>query len=71
MTNKQEIKETILKTAGNPETGVVVQFADEWADAIVKLISGEAETTSGGRADNNSQSSLTKETRVVGVAEKR
>jgi hypothetical protein len=71
MTNKQEIKDTILKTAGNPETGVIVQFADELAEAIVKLISGEAETTSGGRADNNSQSSLTKETRVVGVAEKR
>jgi hypothetical protein len=71
MTSKQEIKATILKTAGNPETGVVVQFADEWADAIVKLISGEAETTSGGRADYNSQSSATKETRVVGVAEKR
>jgi hypothetical protein len=71
MTSKQEIKDTILKTAGNPETGVVVQFADEWADAIVKLISGEAETTSGGRAENNSQYSVTKETRVVGVAEKR
>ena len=71
MATKQEIKETILKTAGNPDTGVVVQFADEWAEAIVKLISGEAETTSGSRADNNSQSSSTKETRVVGVAEKR
>ena len=71
MANKQEIKETILKTAGNPETGIVVQYADEWAEAIVKLISGEAETISGGRADNSSQSSSTKETRVVGVAEKR
>ena len=71
MATQKEIKDTILKTAGNPETGVVVQFADEWAEAIVKLISGEAETISGGRADNNSQSSATKETRVVGVAEKR
>jgi hypothetical protein len=71
MTSKQEIKATILKTAGNPETGVVVQLADEWAEAIVKLISGEAETTPGGRADYNSQSSATKETRVVGVTEKR
>jgi hypothetical protein len=71
MTSKQEIKATILKTAGNPDTGVVVQYADEWAEAIVKLISGEAEITSGDRADNISQSSLTKETRVVGVTEKR
>jgi hypothetical protein len=71
MPSKQQIKDAILDTAGNPETGVVLQFADEWADAIVKLISREAETTSGGRADNNSQSSATKETRVVGVTEKR
>ena len=71
MTSKQEIKATILKTAGNPESGLVVQYADEWAEAIVKLISGEAETASSGRAENNSQSSSTKETRVVGVAEKR
>ena len=71
MASKQEIKETILKTAGNPDTGVVVQFADEWAEAIVKLIGGEAEVTSGDRATNNSKYSVTKETRVVGVAEKR
>ena len=71
MTSKQEIKATILKTAGNPDTGVVVQFADEWAEAIVKLISGEAEIISGDRANNNSQYSVTKETRVVGVTEKR
>jgi hypothetical protein len=71
MTSKQQIKATILKTAGNPDTGVVVQYADEWAEAIVKLISGEAEILTGDRADNISQSSLTKETRVVGVTEKR
>jgi hypothetical protein len=67
MVSKKEIKDTILNTAGNPDTGVVVQFADEWAEAIVKLISGGVQSS----ADNNSQSSATKETRVVGVAEKR
>jgi hypothetical protein len=67
MATKKEIKDTILNTAGNPDTGVVVQFADEWAEAIVKLISGEAQSS----ANNNSQSGETKETRVVGVAEKR
>ena len=67
MATKKEIKDTILNTAGNPETGVVVQLADEWAEAIVKLISGEAQSS----ANSNSQSSETKETRVVGVAEKR
>ena len=71
MTSKQEIKDVILKTAGNPETGVVVEFADKWAGAIVKLIDGEAETDSGRNANNISQSSLTKETRVVGIEETR
>jgi len=67
MATKQEIKDTILNTAGNPESGVVVQYADAWAEAIVKLISGGAQSS----ADNNSQSSETKETRVVGAAERR
>ena len=67
MTSKAEIKDTILKTAGYPETGVVKDFADELAEAIAKLVSGEAQ----GSANSNSQSSTAKETRVVGVAEKR
>lgn len=67
MATKKEIKDTILNTAGNPESGVVVQYADLWAEAIVKLISGGAQSS----ADNNSQSSATKETRVVGAAERR
>jgi hypothetical protein len=67
MATKKEIKDTILNTAGNPESGVVVQYADLWAEAIVKLISGEAQSS----ADNNSQSGETKETRVVGAAERR
>jgi hypothetical protein len=67
MATKQEIKDTILNTAGNPESGVVVQYAEAWAEAIVKLISGGAQSS----ADNNSQSSATKETRVVGAAERR
>lgn len=71
MANKQEIKDVILKTAGNPDTGVVVELADEWAGAIVKLIDGEAETDSGRNANKVSQSSLTKETRVVGIEETR
>jgi hypothetical protein len=67
MTSKKEIKETILKTAGNPETGVIKDFADELAEAIAKLISGDAQSG----ANNNSQSDTAKETRIVGVAEKR
>jgi hypothetical protein len=67
MTSKQEIKNVILKTAGDPETGVIKDFADELAEALVKLIDGEAQIKSA----NGSVSSVTKETRVVGAAERR
>ncbi len=39
--NKADVKKLILEIAGNPEAGVVVQFADKWADAIVGLSTGE------------------------------
>jgi hypothetical protein len=67
MTSKADIKNVILKTAGYPETGVIKDFADELAEAIVKLIDGEAQTKSA----NGSLSSSTKETRIVGAAERR
>jgi len=67
MATKKEIKDTILNTAGNPESGVIKDFADELAEAIAKLIDGEAWII----ANKNSQSEQAKETRVVGVAEKR
>jgi hypothetical protein len=71
MTNKEQIKKVILEVAGDPETGIVVEFADRWAGAIVKLIVGEAEPDSGRDANKISQSSLTKETRIVGIEETR
>lgn len=37
MATKEQIKKTILEVAGNPESGVVVEFADKWADAIVAI----------------------------------
>lgn len=37
MANREEIKKVILDVAGNPESGVVVQFADKWAEAIASL----------------------------------
>lgn len=39
--NKEDVKKVILEVAGNPEAGVVVQFADKWAEAIVGLHTGE------------------------------
>jgi hypothetical protein len=37
MANKQEIKDAILKAAGNPSVGVIAEMADEFADAVVAL----------------------------------
>jgi len=37
MANKEQIIKTILDVAGNPEVGVVRDFAEAWADAIVAI----------------------------------
>lgn len=37
MATKEEIKKAILEVAGNPDSGVVVEYADAWAEAIVGL----------------------------------
>lgn len=37
MATKEQIKKAILEIAGNPETGVVRQYSDKWADAIVAI----------------------------------
>lgn len=37
MATKEQIKKVILEVAGNPESGVVAEFADAWADAVVAI----------------------------------
>jgi hypothetical protein len=37
MATKEEIKKAILEVAGNPESGVVHELADKWADAILEI----------------------------------
>lgn len=37
MASKDKIKETILKVAGSPISGVIYELAEEWAEAIVAL----------------------------------
>jgi hypothetical protein len=59
MATRDEIKRTILEVAGNPDSGVVRQFADAWADAIVALDKREVTTVE------------VKETRVISPAESR
>jgi len=43
MASKEEIKAAILKVAGNPVSGVVVEHADAWAEAIANLDNAKAE----------------------------
>lgn len=37
MASKADIKKAILEVAGNPESGVIRQLVDAWAEAIVAL----------------------------------
>lgn len=42
MPNKDEIKKALLDAAGNPESGVVAEIADDLANAVVKLLNPSA-----------------------------
>ena len=73
MASRDEIKKTILSVAGNPESGVIKQHADAWADAIVALDNTEP-TKAATKADaerTGSSYRATKETRVEGSVETR
>jgi hypothetical protein len=35
---KEEIKKAILKAAGDPDTGVVKENVDAWAEAVFSLV---------------------------------
>lgn len=37
MASKEQIKEAILKASGNPDTGIVRDNVDTWAQAIWEL----------------------------------
>jgi hypothetical protein len=37
MATKQEIKDAILKAAGNPSVGVIAEMADQFAEAVFDL----------------------------------
>lgn len=41
MATQDQIKKAILDVAGNPDSGVVAELADSWAQAIVDLDSAE------------------------------
>lgn len=58
MATKEQIKKAILNASGNPESGVVVENVDAWAEAVWAL-------------DNVASSKSDKEVRVVEVKETR
>jgi hypothetical protein len=58
MATKEQIKKAILDVAGNPDSGVIADFADAWADAIVEI-------------DTPRAAQPVKETRVVSALETR
>jgi hypothetical protein len=58
MATRDEIKNAILKTAGNPSAGIIVDIADDLAKAIWEL-------------ENKSSHSPAKEARVVESKETR
>jgi hypothetical protein len=44
MATKAQIVEAILKTAGNPDTGIVKDLAEAFADAVVAIDAPVKET---------------------------
>ena len=45
MATVEQVRKVILDVAGNPESGVIVDFATEWAERIVALDAPKAKET--------------------------
>jgi hypothetical protein len=72
MANKDQIKATILKIAGDPSVGEIYSLADKWADAIWKLDNPSFAVNEDGESiGSQSASAATRETRIINSAEKR
>jgi len=67
MATKAEIEKVILEVAGNPDSGVVREYAGKWADAISSLDTDkEVKATDGAPFERPA-----KETRVTKPTETR
>lgn len=78
MANKEQIKKVILDVAGNPESGIVAEYAEKWAVAIASLDTDTPYTAGArdGDGDGMVQEGTpferpAKETRVTKPTEKR
>lgn len=65
MATRADIKKAILAVAGNPESGIVAEYADRWADAIIDLDNEAASE------DAKAVVGSSKETRVIKPSEVR
>ena len=65
MATREDIKKAILAVAGNPESGIVAEYADRWADAIIDLDNEAASE------DAKAVVGSSKETRVIKPSELR
>lgn len=77
MASIEQIKNTILGVAGNPESGIVAEYAERWAIAIAAL---DTKTPYTPKADEGDRDAMvqdgpferpSKETRVTKPTEKR
>jgi len=62
MATREQIRKTILTAAGNPSTGVIVQWVDTFADAIVALDAPKVEQP---KVEEPKRAIDTRETRKV------
>lgn len=69
MATKNEIRDAILRVAGNPVSGPIAALADAMADAVVELDS--ATTPTKVKPAKGTAEQREKETRVLGAAEQR
>ena len=69
MATKNEIKDAIMRVAGNPVSGPIAALADAMADAVVELDS--AETPKKAKPVKGTTEQREKETRVFEAAEQR
>lgn len=71
MATIKEIKEAILRVAGNPETGAVVKYADLWAKEIAGLDNEAEQKPSDKETPKASTNEAATEMRVTKPTEKR
>lgn len=78
MASFEQIKKVILDVAGNPSSGVIADFADKWAAAIVSLdskvpydINAKDGDGDGKVQDGTPHERPVKETRITKPSEKR